>query len=185
MIFSLFDGIPRLLLILSEIVVEILHIFFQHVFRPLQSFLVQLRQLFKLVYLLSFVVDQHLEEQRLSLLCDEVVYRLIDFHPVFYGVLGRLYETLLGLIVRLFFIFFAQFVQLSNCYFLFFDALFPNLELVILLLLFSFSFFLLFFHPKNLHNEMYTSASSGIEKGLSYFITFLDAILGKLPVLSY
>jgi hypothetical protein len=56
------------------------------------------------------VVYEHLEEQRLSFLADEIVHGLIDFHSVLYSVLGCLDEAGFGLIAGLLLVALAQLV---------------------------------------------------------------------------
>lgn len=180
----LFDGISGLLLVLSQVGVEILHVLLQHVLCPFQPLLVKFGELFKLVDLLSFVVDQHLKQQRLSFLRYKIVHRLVDLDSILDCIFGCFDEAGLRLIVRFVFVFLPQVTQLAYRDSLLLDPLVPNLQVLVLLLLLPLSLFLLLLHAKDLNALVHTSASSGMAKGLSYFGTAdMLGSRGRLPFL--
>lgn len=81
---NLLPGIP---LILIQMFIECLHVLLQHMFSPLQALPMEPGQLLKLINLLSFVIDQHLEQQHLSFLFYELVHGFGRFHAILNGAL--------------------------------------------------------------------------------------------------
>ena len=80
----------------------------------------------KLVNFLTFVVDQHLEQESLPLLADELMHGLVYLDPVFYCIFGSFDQTELGLIFILALVFLAEFVELLYGDALLLDALLPD-----------------------------------------------------------
>lgn len=145
----------------------------------------QLGQLLELVDLFSFVVDEHLEEEGLSFLADEIMHGFVDLYPVLYCVFGGFDEAGLGLVAGLLFVLFAELVEFAYGDALLLDALLPDLQFLVLLLLLALPLLLLLFHAEDLFGSTATSASSGMAKGLSYLGTCrLEGILGRTFFLS-
>ena len=166
--FCLLDGVSGLLFILGEVVVEVLHVLLEHLLCPFESLFVELGEFLEFVDFLSFVVDEHLEEEGLPLLADELVHGLVDFDSILDGVLGGLDEAGLGLIAAVLLLLLSELVELSYGDSLFLDSLLPDLESLVSLLLLLLAFFLLLLHAEDLSGREGTSASSGMAKGLSY-----------------
>lgn len=145
----------------------------------------QFGELLELVDLFAFVVNEHLEEQGLSFLADEVMHGFVDLDPILDGIFGCLYEAGLGLIAGLLIVLLAKFIKFADGYALLLDALLPHLQFLVLLLLLTLPLLLLLFHAEDLFDGIATSASSGMAKGLSYLGTCrLDGILGSAFFLS-
>lgn len=70
----------------------------------------QLGQLLELIYLFPFMVNQHLEDECLPGFADELMHWLVGPHSVLDCVLSCFYETTLGLIWVLIFLFPAQLI---------------------------------------------------------------------------
>jgi hypothetical protein len=54
---------------------------------------VEFGELLKFIYLLSFVVNQHLKKESLALLGYKVMHRFVDLNPIFDGIFGSLNKT--------------------------------------------------------------------------------------------
>ena len=147
----LFNRVPRVFLILRQIIVEILHVFLQHQFSPFQPFLVQFGQFLKLVDFLPLVVDQHLKQQSFPLLTHKVMHWLVHLHPILYRIFSRLQETRLRLIILLLFPLLAQLIQLPYRYALLLDSLLPNSHILTSLFLLPLSLLFLLLLPEDLH----------------------------------
>lgn len=143
----------------------------------------QLSQLLEFVYFLSFVIDQHLEEQCLSFLAHEIVHWFVDLDSILDCIFGCFDKARFWLIAGLLLIFLSQLIQLSDSYALFFYTLFPHFQFIVSFLLLSLALFLFLLHAKNLTQREATSASSGMAKGDSYFgtdVCLADGILGSV-----
>ena len=81
------------------------------------------------------------------------MHGFVNLNPVFYCIFGSFYETELGLIILLYLIFLAEFVELLNSDALLLDAFLPDSLFLLVRLLLSFSLPLFFLHPEDLHSS--------------------------------
>jgi hypothetical protein len=86
------------------------------------------------------------------------------------------------LVAGFFFVLFAEIVEFTDGYALFFDTFLPNFEVLAALFLLSFALLFFFLHAEDLAHLRGTSASSGMAKGLSYLGTLTEGSLGTLPL---